>query len=822
MTIQSNQPAKTGKQERYRVETAMQQPGLGMGARKQIFSLKAKATALALAIGIIPVLITGATTYYLVNETSNQQVLREQKLRAISVSRTLTGFAEGQLKDIQTIARNSFLANARIRAQLTPEQISKLLDESLTDGRDNIAVIGLDGRVLYKSRGETPANYTKIDYFKQVLQTKKAAVNPLRKSTRTLKYSFFAAAPIFDSVTGEMVAVVRSRTPATEITKLVQSNQQFLATQLDTVPSRFWVTDAKGDIFAALDAKDINQKLESLLPKYPALEQASKLDSARDVLTSDKTEVLVTYTPLQGGGMGGDLAALKWSVVVSDPVEVAFATNRNLLVLLVAGTGLTALLVGLIAIYVSDRGTRPLLAATEAVQKLSQGDLQARVAVEGNDELSALGENINLMAVQIDSLLDSAQQTANQQAAQREALQAEVGQIGRAVEAIGSGDLTARVGELAIVEVQGLGEGINQMTDQIEALVGQSQRTAEEQRQQKEALQSQLVELLMEVEGASRGDLTVRANITAGEIGIVGDFFNAIIESLRKIVTQVKTAAGELNTSLGENEGSIRQLSIEADTQSGEVSRTLVSVQQMTRSIQEVSDSAREAASVARAASATAEAGGEAMDRTVAGILSLRETVAETSKKVKRLGESSQKISKVVSLINQIALQTNLLAINASIEAARAGEEGRGFAVVAEEVGSLAAQSAAATKEIEQIVDNIQIETSEVVGAMELGTEQVVAGTRLVEEAKQSLGEILNVSRRIDTIVQSISNATVTQASTSRSVSDLMQDIAKGSVRTSDASRLVSGALQQTVQVAQQLQQTVEAFKVADEKPRDA
>jgi methyl-accepting chemotaxis protein PixJ len=205
------------------------------------------------------------------------------------------------------------------------------------------------------------------------------------------------------------------------------------------------------------------------------------------------------------------------------------------------------------------------------------------------------------------------------------------------------------------------------------------------------------------------------------------------------------------------------------------------------------------------------------MDKTVRSILSLRETVANTAKKVKRLGESSQQISKVVSLINQIALQTNLLAINASIEAARAGEEGRGFAVVAEEVGELAAQSAAATKDIEQIVENIQLETSEVVQAMELGTTQVVEGTHLVEDAKHSLNEILAVSRHIDQLVRSISDATVSQAQTSQSVTQLMQELAKASQHTSEASRQVSSSLSQTVIVTQQLQESVDTFKVGTE-----
>jgi methyl-accepting chemotaxis protein len=220
---------------------------------------------------------------------------------------------------------------------------------------------------------------------------------------------------------------------------------------------------------------------------------------------------------------------------------------------------------------------------------------------------------------------------------------------------------------------------------------------------------------------------------------------------------------------------------------------------------------------VARTASTTAEEGGIAIERSVQNIFTLRETVAETAKKVKRLGESSQRISKVASLIDQIALQTNLLAINAGIEAARAGEEGQGFAVVAEEVGELAARSAAATREIEQIVDNIQKETAEVVEAMELGTSQVVEGTNLVEGAKQSLHQILDVSRQIDTLVQSISTATVSQAETSQAVTELMKAIAIVSEHTSNSTRKVSSSLKETVEIAQELQESVGTFNVGED-----
>ncbi|QKQ72674.1 methyl-accepting chemotaxis protein [Nostoc sp. TCL240-02] len=338
---------------------------------------------------------------------------------------------------------------------------------------------------------------------------------------------------------------------------------------------------------------------------------------------------------------------------------------------------------------------------------------------------------------------------------------------------------------------------------------------SDDERHQKETLQQQLLELLNDVEGAARGDLTVRADVTAGEIGTVADFFNSIVESLRDIVTQVQKAATHVNTAIGSNEGAMRHLAEEALTQAAEINHTLDAVDQMTQSMKAVAESAEKAAFVANHAANTATKSGHAMDLTVQNILSLRETVGETAKKVKRLGESSQQISRVVSLINQIAIQTNLLAINAGIEAARAGEEGQGFAVVAEEVGELAVRSAAATQEIEQIVENIQRETSEVVQAMEIGTTQVVEGTLIVEEAKQSLSEILDVSRQIDSLVQSISTATASQVETSQSVSQLMKDIAAISQRTSDSSRQVSESLQQTVEISQQLQETVEAFKVS-------
>ena len=347
--------------------------------------------------------------------------------------------------------------------------------------------------------------------------------------------------------------------------------------------------------------------------------------------------------------------------------------------------------------------------------------------------------------------------------------------------------------------------------------LNQAKALSEERLQRQERIEGELLELLSDVESVADGNLTVRANIESGEIGTVADFFNVIVENLREVVAQVKLSANQVNASLGQNEHAIRQLAEEAIAQAEQTTQTLDSVGEMTISIQSVAAQAEEAAAVAKTASETAMAGEEAMDLTVSNILELRQTVGQTAKKVKRLGESSQQITKAVSLINQISQQTNLLAINAGIEAARAGEDGQGFAAVAEEVSELAVRSAAATEEIERIVETIQRETSDVVIAIEQSTSQVVEGTRRVEDARASLSQMMAISQRLDEMSRAITQATSSQVETSTAVSALMERVAQVSRRTSDSSREASENLKQTVTVARDLQEKVATFTLEEE-----
>jgi twitching motility protein PilJ len=338
--------------------------------------------------------------------------------------------------------------------------------------------------------------------------------------------------------------------------------------------------------------------------------------------------------------------------------------------------------------------------------------------------------------------------------------------------------------------------------------------TFEQQWQEKDTLRLQLLKLINQIETAAQGNLTVHADVIDGEVGNLANIFNSIVENLRNIVIRVQQTTCQVNTSLDSNQDYFNYLAQEATTQVENINCSLTRIEQMTNSMQVLAASAQKVSTLAHHAHQTAAESEKVMDLTVQNVLSLQETAGETAKKVRYLGESSQQISCVVSLINQIAMQTNLLAINAGIEAARAGEEGQGFAVVAEEVGELAARSAAATQEIEQIIEKIKRDTNEVVQAMEVGNNQVVKSTQIFAHAKQSLNDILDISQQIDTLLNSIATASSSQLETSQFISKLMQDIAAISQLTKDSSLRISESLQKTAAISQQLKNNVETFKI--------
>ena len=378
------------------------------------------------------------------------------------------------------------------------------------------------------------------------------------------------------------------------------------------------------------------------------------------------------------------------------------------------------------------------------------------------------------------------------------------------------GNLDVRANLEGTLETKTLASNFNQLVSQVKNLIQEQKDLANEQRHEKEQLETAIYTLIDEISDATDGDLTVRANLDSMELSTVADLFNAIIDNLQEIAIEAKDSTSLVGDSLRQNESAIRSLAEQAVKEARETRDTLISVEQMSQSIQVVAQNADRVEQIVDDTYHTVVSSTEDMDSTEESILTLRQTINETTRKMKRLQESSQKISQATALIEEIALKTNVLAINAGAEADRVGEYGQGFAIVAEQVGSLAKQSNATIKEIARTVASIQAETQEVNEAMISGTTQVAKTTHLVKSTKQSLGLVLEKSREVNQLIASISQSTVSQADTSQNVTNLMQKIAQLSENTSKSSQEVARSIVETAQVAAKLQSTVAQFKVTE------
>jgi methyl-accepting chemotaxis protein PixJ len=329
----------------------------------------------------------------------------------------------------------------------------------------------------------------------------------------------------------------------------------------------------------------------------------------------------------------------------------------------------------------------------------------------------------------------------------------------------------------------------------------------------KEAIQSRALELLKEVYSVSEGDLTIRAKVTEDEIGTIADSYNNTISSLQKLLNQAKAAVIEVQTNTTANDLAVQALAKEAVVQAEEIAQMLEQVKAMEQSSNQVALNASQAEDFVKQASVTIENSDKAMNQTVSEINAVKVTVTETALKAQKLGESSQEISQVVNLISRFAAQTHLLALKASIEAARAGEEGKGFAVIADEVRSLASQSAEATAEIETLVSKIQLDTNEVVEAMNRGTEQIAAGNELVQQTRQSLLQVSQASREISKLVGTITQAAELQSETSAQVSQTMINVAAIATNNSQSATQVFTSIRELSAIAEKLQSGIGKFK---------
>ncbi|GAA4814670.1 protein PilJ [Marinicella pacifica] len=336
--------------------------------------------------------------------------------------------------------------------------------------------------------------------------------------------------------------------------------------------------------------------------------------------------------------------------------------------------------------------------------------------------------------------------------------------------------------------------------------------------EQNERNQQAILRLLDEMGSLADGDLTVNATVSEDITGAIADSVNFAIEALRSLVKTINDASVGVTSAAQEAQATAMHLAEASEHQATQITNASAAINEIAVSIDEVSKNSLESADVAQRSVLIAHNGAEVVRDTIKGMNNIRTQIQDTSKRIKRLGESSQEIGNIVELINDIAEQTNILALNAAIQAASSGESGRGFAVVADEVQQLAERASSATRQIEGIVKTIQTDTNEAVKSMEQTTTEVVGGARKAEDAGEALTEIETVSNDLAELIQNISEAARQQSVAATNISGTMNVIQEITTQTSAGTQQTAESIGNLVELATELRKSVEDFKLPEDE----
>ncbi|EDY86960.1 methyl-accepting chemotaxis sensory transducer [gamma proteobacterium HTCC5015] len=347
-------------------------------------------------------------------------------------------------------------------------------------------------------------------------------------------------------------------------------------------------------------------------------------------------------------------------------------------------------------------------------------------------------------------------------------------------------------------------------------LRGQASSRAEKADEQNRQNQQAILRLLDEMTHLAEGDLTAYATVTEDITGAIADSMNYSIDALRSLVETINQTVVEVSSSSEQTQAITSRLQESSAKQAEEITKATTQINNMSKTMEEMSSRADESAEVALKSIDIANKGAEMVRKNIEGMDTVRDAIQETSKRIKRLGESSQQIGEIVALITDIADQTNILALNAAIQASSAGEAGRGFAVVADEVQRLAERAGNATKQISALVKTIQADTNEAVSSMEASTSGVVNGAKLAEDAGVSLVEVESVSKELADLIQNISSEASDQALSARTISQIMNVIQAITMETSESTNETAKSVGQMTELANELRKSVAGFKLPE------
>ncbi len=661
----------------------------------------------------------------------------------------------------------------------------------------SIAVFSPSGELLAQSTNSkslqilNPNDLSKVSSLDKVLLSNSVVVKD------GIGANLYAMTSIKNSASQKMSMILQVEIPLkrleVELTSATANNANGIKN------SNFYVIDSSNKYLTSSQPVPVGEDALADFSMLPDLRSVQSSNS-RDLVRRDRNSQILAYAPvpnMQTYGMS------TWDVLTIGDKATTISGSQNLLMVIGIGIAATPLLVGVIAYALSRKFSTRLKNIRRALRDLRQGNTDVSfgaLSVEGNDELSDISLSINRMSEQFQIMLQKQEQ-------EKQDLQLQVAKLFKVLAKL------SREEKHEVKDADLSDENILQMGKKVRAEMVQRHTEVESYRKEKEDLQKQLIQMLQDVQALADGDLTVSTKAIDGNFANVGIFFDDVIGGLQNIVDQVKSSTNQVNFSLGQNEQAIANLASLSQKQVDTVTRSLNTMHLSKLSSAAIVNHSQQVVQSSQLVAAKLSESDRSIDAVMAKVGELQSTVSTTAKRVKHLGVVSQKIAKAISSISEIAIKTNFLAINATLEASRTGDVSNGFVMVAEEVSELAARSVVATKEVENLLRNIQSETNTVMTAVESGSYQISESTTLAIAAKDSLQQIAQLSQQIDGLMATIADANTVQAQTSEGVANLMSDISHMAKRTLASSSEASKFIKATRQYSGELQQSLTHFK---------
>ena len=559
-------------------------------------SIKAKTSMVLIGVALGSSIGIGTVAYVLADRTIARQTDITEQAKSDQMTEELALFIRDRYSDIEAMSHMAIFANYNVRNSTTKEEKQQVLANYLKayPMYNSIAVFDSKGDFLASDTGKPKKNHKNSLYFKEAMRTGKPFIEQPRYSTGSGIFAVYIAARIKDTKTGETVGVIRARIPVENIQKIVSADKN-----ADT-----YLLDNKGQVFSASNPQNLEKLKAAAQKKLP-------MPIFFDFQNELQKEVKQRANLSKPSASGRQKKVKSSRSTFRGSEEIAYLSDFSQLD-------------NSFFQEISDLGWNTLI----AVDRASAGVAQRQLL-----QVFALGTVISGLMVAALSRLIADRVTRP------------VVEAAEAVDKIGQGDLSIKLNVNGEDEVATLNSNINRMAGQIEDLLFTQEAETNQQRAEKEALQQGVMGLLLDVEGAQQGDLTVKAHITDGAIGSIADAFNTTMTKLRGLLQEVQVVSTEVGQLSLAGEGSVRQLSESARDQTVEINQALGSIDEINQSVATVANYAREAAKIARDGSIQAKEGDLAMDATVNSIEKIRGTVANTSKKVKQLAESSQEIA---------------------------------------------------------------------------------------------------------------------------------------------------------------------------------